>query len=230
MRKLFVALALLAAPFLASADQFTAITVDTRTERLELFLNDDAGTPLRRLDRLDAWLKSQKRQLRFAMNAGMFEPDLSPVGLFVADGREVSPLNLADGPGNFYLKPNGVFFLTETGPKILRSTKYSEPAAAVLLATQSGPVLLEDGVINPAFGPKSNSRYIRNGVGVRGNEAIFVISNEPVTFHEFASYFKDQLHCRDALYFDGAVSSLLSPELGRNDSSVNLGPMIAVMK
>lgn len=230
MKRLVLALALLAAPLLASADRFTAIAVDTRAERLELFLNDDTGAPLRRLDRLDAWLKSKKLQLRFAMNAGMFEPDLAPVGLFVAHGREIKSLNLADGPGNFYLKPNGVFLLTEAGPKIVRSPKYSEPRAGVLLATQSGPLLLEGGVINPAFSATSKSKHIRNGVGVRGHEAIFVISNEPVTFHELASYFKDQLHCPDALYFDGVVSSLLAPDRGRHDSTVDLGPMIAVMK
>jgi uncharacterized protein YigE (DUF2233 family) len=230
MKRLVLALALLAAPLLASADPFTAITVDTRTEHLELFLNDDQGASFRRLDRLDAWLKSQNRQLRFAMNAGMFEPDLSPVGLFVAHGRELKPLNLVDGRGNFFLKPNGVFYLTAAGPGIVRSTKYSERAAEILLATQSGPLLLEGGAINPAFGPTSKSKHIRNGVGVRGTEAIFVISNEPVTFYELATYFKDQLHCQDALYFDGAVSSLLAPELRRSDSTVDLGPMIAVMK
>jgi uncharacterized protein YigE (DUF2233 family) len=230
MKRLVLALAFLAAPLLAGADPFTAITVDTRAEHLELFLNDDQGASFRRLHRLDAWLKSQNRQLRFAMNAGMFEPDLSPVGLFVAHGRELKPLNLADGRGNFFLKPNGVFYLTAAGPGIVRSTKYSERAAEVLLATQSGPLLLEGGVINPAFGPASKSKHIRNGVGVRGTEAIFVISNEPVTFYEFATYFKDQLHCQDALYFDGAVSSLLAPEFRRSDSTVDLGPMIAVMK
>ena len=230
MKRLILALASIAAPLLASADPFIAIAVDTRAEHIELFLNDDTGAPFRRLDKLDAWLKSHKRQLRFAMNAGMFEPDLSPVGLFVARGRELSPLNLADGPGNFYLKPNGVFVLTQAGPKILDSTRYSEPSAGVLLATQSGPLLLKGGVINPAFSATSKSKHIRNGVGVRGNEAIFVISNEPVTFYEFAKYFKDRLHCPDALYFDGVVSSLLAPELGRKDSTVDLGPMIAVMK
>jgi uncharacterized protein YigE (DUF2233 family) len=57
-----------------------------------------------------------------------------------------------------------------------------------------------------------------------------VISNAPVTFYEFAMYFRDQLHCQDALYLDGAVSSLFHPESGRNDSTVDLGPMIAVVE
>lgn len=230
MKALILALIFLATPLLASADPFTVIAVDTRREQLELFLTDDTGAPFRRLDNLDVWLESHHRQLRFAMNAGMFEPDLSPVGLFVTQGRELKALNLANGRGNFFLKPNGVFFLTQAGPRIVRSTQYSAPADKVLLATQSGPLLLEDGSIHPAFNPASKSKYIRNGVGVRGDEAIFVISNVPVTFYEFAAYFKDQLHCMDALYFDGAVSSLFAPDLGRRDSTVDLGPMIGVVK
>lgn len=229
MRFIF-ALVFIAAPWFANAGQFTAIVVDTRVERLELFLSDDVGVPFRRLDRLDAWLKTQNRQLRFAMNAGMFEPDLSPVGLFVEREREIKPLNLADGRGNFFLKPNGVFFVTAAGPSIVRSSKYSTVPDRVLLATQSGPLLLENGVINPAFSSTSRSKYIRNGVGVRGNEALFVISNAPVTFYEFATYFRDQLHCRDALYLDGVVSSLFYPESGRKDSTVDLGPMIGVVR
>jgi uncharacterized protein YigE (DUF2233 family) len=122
------------------------------------------------------------------------------------------------------------FLVTRAGPQIVSSTKYSAPANEVLLATQSGPLLLEDGAINPAFNPTSRSKHIRNGVGVRGSAAIFVISNEPVSFHELAAYFKDRLHCRDALYFDGVVSSLFAPRYNRKDSTADLGPMIAVVE
>jgi len=123
-----------------------------------------------------------------------------------------------------------VFLLTAAGPKIVRSEQYSAVATQVLLATQSGPLLLENGEINPALSPASRSKHIRNGVGVRGSEAIFVISNAPVTFYEFATYFRDQLHCRDALYFDGVVSSLYYPLAGRRDSSFDVGPIIAVVE
>jgi len=223
-------LACLLAPLFASAAQFTVVRVDTRTERLELFWQDETGAPFRRFEKLNAWLNLQHKQLRFAMNAGMFEPDLSPVGLFAASGREYKPLNLSPGAGNFYLKPNGVFFLTANGPQIVESSKYSSPATAVLLATQSGPLLLEHGAIHPAFKAASTSKLIRNGVGVKGSEAIFVISDAPVTFHEMAIYFRDQLQCPDALYLDGVVSTLFYPEMGRTDSEVDLGPMIGVVK
>ncbi|HYX72341.1 MAG TPA: hypothetical protein VE732_06195, partial [Nitrososphaera sp.] len=72
--------------------RFTTIRVDVRTERIELFLRDDAGYTFKRFDRLRSWLASRNERLRFAMNAGMFQPDLSPVGLLVQDGQQVSPL------------------------------------------------------------------------------------------------------------------------------------------
>ena len=49
------------------------------------------------------------------MNAGMFHPDHSPVGLQIIDGTVRNPINTDDGQGNFFLKPNGVFALGEQG-------------------------------------------------------------------------------------------------------------------
>ena len=49
------------------------------------------------------------RPVVFAMNAGMFQPDLSPVGLFIERGQELRPVNRRGGKGNFNLQPNGVF-------------------------------------------------------------------------------------------------------------------------
>ena len=210
--------------------RFTTTRVDARTERIELFLRDDAGRTFKRFDRLRAWLASRNERLLFAMNAGMFRPDLSPVGLFVQDGRQVSPLNLSDGAGNFFLKPNGVFFISESGPRIVESTEYPALARGVRLATQSGPLLVRNGVLHPAINAASTSRLLRNGVGISGDTIMFVISEQPVNFYEIATYFRDELHCPDALYLDGVVSSLYSTDLQRNDSTADLGPIIGVVQ
>lgn len=214
------------------ADQrtFTVIRIDTQAENLAIFLRDESGAPFHRLDRLAAWLKARNRELRFAMNAGMFHRDFSPVGLLVQDGRQVAPLNLAEGAGNFFLKPNGVFFIGAAGPRIVASEEYPALARGVRVATQSGPLLVRRGIIHPAFGVTSSSRLIRNGVGVSGSDAVFVISERPVTFYELARYFRDELNCPDALYLDGVVSSLHSAELGRTDVKVELGPIIGVAR
>lgn len=221
--------ALAAGPARADADaRFTVTTIDTGTQQLELFLNDDAGRPFNSFSRLNAWLQARGKRLDFGVNAGMYHADFAPVGLLVQDGKQVAPLNLDEGAGNFFLKPNGVFLVNGSGPKVVESSEYWLLGQGARIATQSGPLLLRNGVIHPAFNPQSASRYIRNGVGVAGSKAIFVISNHPVTFHELAVFFRDNLHCRDALYLDGSVSSLYWRDLGRNDAAARLGPMLGV--
>ena len=217
-------------PAITASARFTTVRVDLRTNRIELFLRDETGRTFNRFDRLAAWLAGLNQQLLFAMNPGMYKPDYSPVGLLVEDGREIAPLNVADGTGNFFLKPNGVFFISASGPRIVETTEYSALAHDVRLATQSGPLLLRNGLVNPAFDAASTSRLIRNGVGISKNTVLFVISEQPINFYEFAVFFRDELQCQDALYLDGVVSSLYSVKLQRNDSRADLGPIIGVVK
>ena len=209
---------------------FTVCKVDLRRDKLELFLTAPDGRPYASFDRLvSLGGKEGAATVGFAMNAGMFEPDFRPVGLFVADGREHAPLNLKPGKGNFYLKPNGVFAVAGDGVVIVDSAKWSAVAGPVRLATQSGPLLVEKGRIHPGFSANSTSRYVRNAVGVLSpNEAYLVISDGPVTFYHLARFMKAGLGCGDALYLDGAISSIYSPALRRNDSKYKLGPIIAV--
>lgn len=217
-------------PAAVATGRFTTVRVDVRAERLELFLRDETGRTFKRFDRLAAWLAGRNQHLRFAMNAGMFQPDFSPVGLFVENGREISPLNVANGPGNFFLKPNGVFFVSGSGPRIVETSEYPALAHDVRLATQSGPLLLRNGVVNSAFDAGSTSRLIRNGVGILNGAVVFVISEQPVNFYEFAVFFRDELQCQDALYFDGVVSSIYSEDLKRHDSRADLGPIVGVVR
>jgi uncharacterized protein YigE (DUF2233 family) len=210
--------------------RFTVVSVDTRREKLELFLNDDVDRPFKGFARLSSWLQGRGKKLTFAVNAGMFEPDFSPVGLLVQDGAEAAPLNLRDGAGNFYMKPNGVFLIAASGPRVVASSEYPALRGKIRLATQSGPLLLRDGKMHPKFAPDSSSRQMRNGVGVVGSKVLFVISEEAVTFYELAAFFRDQLHCRDALYLDGAISSLYSDKLKRSDAAAELGPIVGLVE
>jgi uncharacterized protein YigE (DUF2233 family) len=208
----------------------TICQVDIRSDHLRLFLSDDSGAPFNSFQRLADSLVGRGEQLLFAMNAGMYREDYSPVGLMVREGRQVHRLNLATGYGNFYLKPNGVFVLTAAGARLVESSEYrSLLQETVIFATQSGPLLLYSGQINAALNPQGTSRLIRNGVGiVTSDRVVFAISEDPVSFYEFALLFRDRLNCADALYLDGNVSSLYSKALNRNDNRVPLGPMVAV--
>lgn len=231
MKQVWLALVLAFASLAAGAEGnglFTVVRVDLAKQQLRLYWQDDKGQPLRRLDRLAAWLKPQGKTLAFGMNAGMYHADGGPVGLLVIAGRELAPLNLDEGQGNFFLKPNGVFLIDAKGPRVVDAVDYPASHEGVRYATQSGPLLLKNGQVHPALRPSSASRHIRNGVCAVGSTAIFVISERPVSFHEFASFFRDELHCQDALYVDGAVSSLYSRSLGRNDRWHKLGPLFGV--
>lgn len=208
---------------------FDVIRVDLKRDKLQLFLNDDKGRPFHGFAPLAEALGKRGQTLRFAMNAGMYEPDYSPVGLFINDGKTLAPLNLRSGGGNFYRKPNGVFWIEGRRAYVTEAGEYARLNPRPTLATQSGPMLVINGKLHPAFVEHSASRLMRNGVGVtKEGEVIFAISETPVNFHEFATYFRDVLKCPDALYLDGSVSSLYAPELKRSDAHHNLGPIIGV--
>jgi uncharacterized protein YigE (DUF2233 family) len=207
----------------------TVCRVDLRTDHLQLFLYDSTGMPFKSLRRLADSLRGQPEQLGFAMNAGMYREDYSPLGLLVMNGRQIHRINLATGFGNFYMKPNGVFVLSTVGAQIVESSKYASVEDPIILATQSGPMLVSAGVIHPGLNPEGTSRYVRNGIGViNANEVVFAISDEPVTFYEFALLFRDRLKCPDALYLDGSVSSMFVRSLERDDERASLGPIIGV--
>ena len=207
---------------------FTACRYDARRQSLELVL-DDGAAPLRGFARLRDHLGPRAQRLLFAMNAGMFDDEGRAIGLYVEGGRERHAVNLRPGPGNFHLLPNGVFMADARGRvSIVPSTRY-DPGSHPRLATQSGPLLVIDGALHPRISADGVSRYIRNGVGVADPDtAWFVISDEPVSFGRLARFFRDGLRCRNALYFDGAVSSLWNPEAGRMDEGHALGPMVAI--
>ena len=177
--------------------------------------------------RLDA------KRVAFAMNAGMFDDDGRPIGLTAPTRGGGHAINLNDGPGNFHLKPNGVFMVLCGGRRaaIFPSDAIPQFRCAPVLSTQSGPMLVIGGKLHPKFEPDGRSRFIRNGVGVTADgKALFVISEEPVSFGKFARLFRDQLKTPNALYFDGTVSSLWDPANYRMDSHAPLGPMLVAFK
>ena len=208
---------------------YVVCSFDLRRDDMRLYLDDSSGKPHGSFSALAQNLKARGRTLRFAMNAGMFEQDQSPVGLYVEDGKRVRKADLRDGETNFHLRPNGVFWIGDKTAGVTETSRYLANPPAVRFATQSGPMLVIDGRIHPKIHPTGESEKIRNGVCVReGANVVFAISDGEVTFHAFATLFKDGLGCANALFLDGSVSSLYAPELSRDDELVPLGPMVGV--
>lgn len=195
---------------------------------IELFLQDRTGAPLGQFDRVRDVLAGRNRKLVFAMNAGMYHADRSPVGLYVENGRKLKRLSRADGPGNFSMKPNGVFYAGNGTAGVLETGKFARSKIKPKFATQSGPMLVVDGQLHPRFLKHSTSRYRRNGVGVAGSRVVFALADTPVTFHQFGRVFRDVLKTPNALYLDGSISRLYSADLNRNDFGRTMGPIVAV--
>ncbi|PCD76344.1 phosphodiester glycosidase family protein [Pseudothioclava arenosa] len=241
MKAIFKALllCLLAAPALAQEPpacrdlsfEETSFTVCEAAlgDDIRLWLRDNAGALIGTPERL-AQALAPDEQLVFAMNAGMYSPDRSPVGLYIEDYQEKRVIVTSAGPGNFGMLPNGLFCLGET-LAIYESRAFAKAPVRCRYATQSGPMLVIDGALHPKFIDGSDSLNIRNGVGVSadGQRAVFAISNEPVSFHQFARLFRDALGLPNALYLDGSISRLIAPELGRADIGLPMGPIIGVV-
>ncbi|MBF9042767.1 hypothetical protein HKCCE4037_05485 [Rhodobacterales bacterium HKCCE4037] len=210
--------------------EFTACEVDLTQSDVRLFLRDGDGEVLGTFGRVDEQLPEGSR-LSLAMNAGMFHEDRSPVGLYVENGEEEMRIITSDGPGNFGLLPNGVLCLGAGEAAVIESRRFAENPPDCAYATQSGPMLVIDGELHPRFVRNSESLNIRNGVGVdaSGERMWMVISDQAVNFHHFARFFRDHLGTPNALYFDGRVSRLHAPEIGRSDLGFPIGPIIGVV-
>ncbi|MBX9926868.1 MAG: phosphodiester glycosidase family protein [Hyphomicrobiaceae bacterium] len=209
---------------------YTVCTVDLRTHDLRLAWKAPGGDVYGTLGTFARAATRAGNPPSFAMNAGMYHADGRPVGLYVEGGRELARISTARGPGNFHLKPNGVFYVTATEAGVMETARYIKTKPEAQFATQSGPMLVIDGKLHPRFSADGPSLKIRNGVGVRdGQTVMFAISNEGVSFGSFGRLFRDQLKCANALYLDGSISSLWAPSSGRQDEFWPVGPIVAAV-
>ncbi|MES2440382.1 MAG: phosphodiester glycosidase family protein [Verrucomicrobiota bacterium] len=179
-------------------------------EKVGLVWKDESGEPYRSFDRVQAAFAKRGKTVKFIMNAGIFEPGGIPSGLHIQDGKLIRPLNPADAPGNFFLKPNGVCTFS-SGAFVGTCEAWKRKSAGnEIWGIQSGPMLLIDGKRHPAFREGSDSKLLRNGVGLdREKRLVFAITDkgEMVNFWDFAGLFL-QLGCENALFLDGDISKM----------------------
>lgn len=199
--------------------KYRAVTVDIRSADLNLFYRDENKEPFHSFDGLGTWVSSKNKRLVFATNAGMFGKDFFPLGLHVENGNVLQKMHIpksrnidADAVvGNFDLPHNGVFKIENGKAAIVETQQLAtvQNWGNVQLATQSGPMLLINGTINSEFNENSANLKIRSGVGIIDDKTVvFAISDDPISFYDFALIFKEQFNCRNALFLDGAISKM----------------------
>ena len=209
-------------------ERFVSYIVNPKKQNLEFFWKNEKGEHFKNAENLISWLKSKNKKLLFSTNGGMYKKDNSPQGLFIENKIVKSEIDTSNGNGNFYLKPNGVFYLTTEKNPIICKTEDFVNNGMIKYATQSGPMLVIDGEIHTAFKKNSTNLNIRNGVGILpNNQIIFAISKKEINFYDFAEYFK-KLGCKNALYLDGFVSRTYLPEKNWKQIDGNFGVIIGV--
>jgi len=214
-----------------SDPRIASVAIDPKATPITLYNKDDSGHALGNIGKLRAYVEAKGKHLRFAMNGGMYMEDLSPLGLYVENSKQLRRLiTKTDGYGNFYLQPNGVFGVDTKGTAFVVTTANYPQQKDVLYATQSGPMLVVDGVINSAFKEGSVNVQIRNGVGILPDgKALFAITRQPMNLFDFARFFQQQ-GCANALFLDGAISRTYMPGEKIEQMNGTLGPLIAVVE
>jgi uncharacterized protein YigE (DUF2233 family) len=207
----------------------THCVADPARHRIRTALDAPDGDPARSLAVLKD-MTPQSEHVAFAMNGGMFDEAGNPIGYYVEDRKRRHTLNRNTGSGNFHLLPNGVFYGTGGKWQVRSTDDFAERVTTrPEFATQSGPMLVIDGNLHPAFDRDGQSLKLRNAVGVdAAGRAHFVISDAPISFGKLARYFRDVLKTPHALFLDGSVSQLWDPSHQRVDTGPDLGPLILV--
>lgn len=213
-------------------DAYSVCAFTVGEHDIRLFHSDADGAPYHQFSELERELDEQGETLIFAMNGGMYHEDRRPVGFFRDPFGDQASVNTNDGPGNFHMKPNGVFWLDTDQAGVTESQAFLDQAVDPDYATQSGPMLVLDGNLHPGLNPDGTSHRRRNGVGVSedGQTVYFAISDGAVTFYEFATLFRDEIGVPNALFLDGQVSRIFAPEINRNEVGADLGPIVGVVE
>ena len=208
--------------------------ISLASDTIRTFWRDADGTPFGTFNRVLNKLSLHGERLVCASNAGIYGKDLAPIGLYVENGKVLRRLNTRkEGFGNFYLQPNGVFWLSDQRASISTTdevqSRWKQIGPVIKFATQSGPILFLADQINTTFAPGSDNRLVRNAVCLKSSaEIVLAKSRYPINLHEFASVLRDEVGCHDGLYLDGSVSELY-PFHGRLIES-EFGPMIGVVE
>lgn len=209
----------------------TFVVTDPSTTDIKVYIRNQKNR-LASLADLNKHIENKGEEVLFSTNGGMYNSRRESQGYLVINNGEIKKIDTKDPKDgtNFYLKPNGIFYIDKEGKAgVLETDQYNRQNIQPKYATQSGPMLVVNGKIHPILNPMGKSKKIRSGVGVdKEGRVFFAISNEPVNFHTFAYLFKKEFNCENALFLDGTVSKTYSKH-GKKELGGDFGPMIAVL-
>jgi uncharacterized protein YigE (DUF2233 family) len=94
-------------------DRFVSFIVNPKKQPFVFYYQNDKQENYKSILNLKLALEQKQKKLLFATNGGMYKKDHSPQGLFIQNYKTITPIDTNSGGGNFYLLPNGVFYITD---------------------------------------------------------------------------------------------------------------------
>lgn len=178
-----------------------------KNRKIDVLLNKIKSDGLAFLS-VDTSLFDKNKSAFFAITCAMYEDsDNLPPGLLIANGRRYKNINTKNGPGNFYLKPNGIFSVSKEGEiQIVETSQYV--SGGEQFALQSGPLIIENSQVN-YFPSDSDNKKKRSAVGISGDKLVFVSSKSKVSFFQLADFMKTNIKCKNALHLESDYFSFM---------------------
>jgi uncharacterized protein YigE (DUF2233 family) len=154
---------------------------------------------------------------RLVTNAGIYGTDNRPLGLLISPKGKLHDADTRTDPGpahgNFSWD-SAVFQISDDDTASIVPVGSWTDSQHIVAATQSGPQLASAGKINKSFQAQSRSSYHRTAIGVdQSNQRLvhLVVSREPVTLFDLATFMVNELHCSEGLHLDGDLSAFYIP-------------------
>lgn len=161
---------------------------------IRMYWHDSNNMPFLTFKRL----RSQIPQIRFITNVGSDDRRHHPTGLYVENGKQLSPLRTVQNPKVYYgIQPDGVFAVYKDRAEIV-PVRHNLKFPQAQYAVQSAPMLVINGRVNPAL-PKGNIT-MRNGVGILADGRVYFACRNS-GYRAFAEHFLE-MGCVSALQLD----------------------------
>ena len=166
-------------------------------------------------------LKKDYPNVKFITNAGVLNKSLKPTGLYIENGKMLSPIKyLQNTKVNYGIHPTGIFFINESGAYVVGVSGHFKHKN-ITWAIQGGPMLVTDDIINPRL--TNTKKLVRNGVGIRKDGTVYFAIMD-ATYKEFAIHFKEQ-GCGNAMSLSEGDAEIWQE--GNKKRYHNFGPMIS---
>jgi len=144
----------------------------------------------------------------FMINGGKSTKSHHPIGLYVENGKRLSPIKTIQNPKiSTAVEPSGVFVINK-GKAYISNSMNQGHYNKVDYAIQSEPILIWNGKLNRKL-PRGKIQ-MRNGVGIKKDGMVYFACLK-MDYREFAQHFLDQ-GCISALQLDDEQSEIWQKE------------------